>query len=464
MHRPQLISAAPRLRLGFCRLRIVVFALVCLGGSSPAAATGFQVLTVGKIARFENRGDPAHNGGIVVVGRDRALRTVRDPRCPATSAVEIEAYLQSTFRDSVLAHVDLDCAKWSAVGKTFQYADPTGTVQSIRYGRSGMRIAVGGPGFTPIPGPVGFLQAQIQIGDQLLRVRFHNFRQNDAHAVRSRRPSAMAAAGEAGFWEILLADDDSEARQQQVLRTLDTAVHRDPRDGRSQFLLAMLHLYRFGQRITSLDTVTADARTELAASNRAFAAAVPLLWNDARGAGDSRVPGFAAAAEYMQGTIENDAAERAQGLADLGHAVAVNSFFDVFDYIPILQFLLPSDPVFQQAFNSFTTYLTDPATLQCVSTQPEICANAGFAPHNSQGSLTLFGDLYAKGGNLSQAQTWYAIANAFPGTPTWPFRPLIQDRVANAATRVALYADADPSNDPSVIGVGPQACAVCHNR
>jgi hypothetical protein len=446
------------------RLGVVAFALACLGGGAQAGAAGFQILTVGKIARFENRGDPAQNGGVVVVGRDHVLRTLHDPRCPATSVVEIEAYLQSTFRDAVLAHVDLDCAKWSTVGKTFQYTDPTGTVRSIRYGRGGMRIEVRGPGFIPITGPVGFLQAQLRIGDQLLRVRFHNFRENDAHAVRSRRPSAKAAAGEAGFWDVLFADDNSEAHQQQVLHTLDLAVHRNPRDGRSQFLLAMLHLYRFGQRITSLDTVTADARTELAASNRAFAAAVPLLWNDARGAGDSRVPGFAAAAKYMHGTIEADAAERAQGLADLAHAVEVNSFFDVFDYIPILQFLPPSDPVFQQALSAFTTYLTDPATLQCVATQPEICANAGLAPRNIQGSLTLFGDLFAKGGNLAQANFWYGLTNVFPDTPTWTFYPLIQDRLANAAARVALYADADPSNDPPVIGVGPQACAVCHNR
>jgi hypothetical protein len=142
----------------------------------------------------------------------------------------------------------------------------------------------------------------------------------------------------------------------------------------------------------------------------------------------------------------------------------VNTFFDVFDYIPILQFLLPSDPTFQQAYASFNAYLNDPETLQCLNTQPDICNNAGFAPRNVQGTLLLFGDLYAKGGNLAQAQLWYGLDSAFPGSTTWAFAPLIQDRVNNAATRVALYADADPSNDPPVIGVGAEACANCHNR
>ena len=187
-----------------------------LGVAAPAAAAGFQVLTVGKIARFDNRGDPARNGGVVMVGRDRALRTVYDPRCPATSAVEVEAYLQSTFRDAVLAHVDLDCAKWSRSGSGFRYSDPDGTVRSIYYSRIGLRIDVRGPGFTPIAGPVGYLQAQLQIGDHTLRARFHNFRRNDAQVVWSRRPSTAAALGEAAFWDALLGDDSSEAREQEA--------------------------------------------------------------------------------------------------------------------------------------------------------------------------------------------------------------------------------------------------------
>jgi hypothetical protein len=211
-----------------------------------ASAAGFRLLTAGKMARFENRGDPARNRGIVVVGRDRALQTLYDPTCPATSVVEVEAYLQSTLRDAVLAHVELDCAKWSVTGSGFRYADPSGTVRSIRYTRSGLQIEVGGAGFTPIGGPVGFVQAQLQIGAEILRVRFHNFRRNDAQVVRARQPSVAAAMGEAGFWDALLGDDSSEARELETLALLETAVRRVPGDGRSHFLLAMLHCIASG--------------------------------------------------------------------------------------------------------------------------------------------------------------------------------------------------------------------------
>jgi hypothetical protein len=447
-----------------CWCIVLTVGLACFAATGSASAAGFQVLTTAKIARFDNRGDPSQNSGVVIVGRDRALQTLYDPTCPATAAAAIEVYLQSTFRDAVLAHVDLDCTKWSATSDGFRYSDPGGTVRSIYYSHIGLRMDVGGDGLTPIDGPVGFLQAQLQIGDQTLRARFHNFRQNDGHVVWSRRPSVAAGLGEAAFWDVLLGDDYSEAHQQEAITLLERALRAEPRDGRSHFLLAMIHLYRFGQHVLRFDQVSADARAELAAANVSFAIAVPLLWNEARGAGDSRVAGFAAAAKYMQGFLDGDAALRAEGLTDLEHAVAVNSFFNVFDFIPVLQFLPPSDPVFQQGYALFTTYLQDPETLSCVGTQPEICADQGFAPRNLQGSLTLFGDLYAKGGDLANAVLWYNLANAFPDTPSWSFVGALQERLADPAARVALYADADPSNDPPVIGVGPQACAACHRR
>ena len=438
---------------------IVVITLVAAGASARV-----HVLTRGKLIRFENQGVAAENGGRVIVGRDRVLRTLYDPTCPATSSVDVEAYLQSTLRDATLAHVELDCAKWSAHGGGFTYADPTGTVRSIQYLHSALQMEIRGAGFTPIGGPVGYVQAQLRIGDETLRARFHNFRRNDAAAVVSRVPSTAGAFGEAAFWDLMYGDMHSEASQQFALGALEKAVHGNPRDGRSHFLLAMLHLYRFGQRVTRIEDADAAARAEIAAANAAFATAVPLLWDDATATGGSRVPGFAAAAKYLLGAVEQDDGLRAEGLADLARSVAVNSFFNVFDYIPVMQVLPPSDPAFQQAYASFVAYLNDPEILRCVSSQPELCANAGFAPRNIQGALTLFGDVYVKGGDLAAAQRWYDLVNLFPETASWKFAAVIADRVANAASRVALYADADPSNDPPLIGAGPEACAVCHNR
>lgn len=430
----------------------------------PAQAQ-LTMLNVGKYARMVNRGDSARNSGQIIVRRDRALQPVLAPSCPNTSAVEIEVYSQATVRDVVLAKVPLNCARWTLRGNTWRYSDPSGTVRSIRYGKSGLRIDVAGPGYAPIAGPVGFLQGQLTIGTTVLRARFHNFERNDAAMVVTRRPSLQAALGEAGFWDVMLADDKTEAHQQDTATLLKRASARDRRDGRSRFLLGMLYLYRFGQQVTRFDDVSPAALSDIRQANTWFAQALPLLWDSATRTGDSRVIGFLGAGEFTQGVVENDPVLRAKGLADLDEAIAVNAFFNVFDLIPVLQAVPANDPLFASTFATVASYLNDPNTLSCVVTQPELCANAGMAPFNVFGSLTLFGDLYIKAGNMQQANTWYSLVAALQ-TPTnpWPFKSIIDDRVANAAARMALYQDADPTNDPPLIGAGPEACATCHAR
>ena len=39
-----------------------------------------------------------------------------------------------------------------------------------------------------------------------------------------------------------------------------------------------------------------------------------------------------------------------------------------------------------------------------------------------------------------------------------------RERFARAAERVALYHDADPSNDPPVVGASPEVCLYCHHE
>ena len=155
-----------------------------------------------------------------------------------------------------------------------------------------------------------------------------------------------------------------------------------------------------------------------------------------------------------------------QNMQDLADAVAVNQFFNIFDYIPVIQALPPSDPRFTTAFDAVVNYLGAPDTLNCVTTQPELCGNEGLAPHNAEGALLVFGDVYAKGGDLATAQSWYNLAKLVgqANPDPWAFQSVADDRAATAAARVALYQDADPSNDPPVIGAGPEACAVCHYK
>ena len=93
---------------------------------------------------------------------------------------------------------------------------------------------------------------------------------------------------------------------------------------------------------------------------------------------------------------------------------------------------------------------------------PEICTNAGMAPHNLEGTCLLLGDIDAKGGQLPGAKRWYSLGRAL--ALDYRYQSYLDDRVAHSADRVAAYEDADPTNDPPLIGGGGGACIYCHNK
>jgi len=62
---------------------------------------------------------------------------------------------------------------------------------------------------------------------------------------------------------------------------------------------------------------------------------------------------------------------------------------------------------------------------------------------------------------------FYPVASlGASAAPNYLFADAVAERVGpgKAAARAALYLDADPTNDPPIIGAGPQACAVCHYK
>jgi hypothetical protein len=441
------------------RTRLVLATLLLV--PRLAAAAGLSVLTVDKVAAFRN------DAGLVRVGRDPELTSLPFPACPAASAIALSAYPVATQRVVTTTSVDLDCARWKRKAAGWIYDDPSasGGVRSIRYGRRGLLIRF--RGIRP-PGPVGYLQAWLTVGTSRFNARFHNFARNEAGMLVSRKPSRPAAAGERAFWAVLHRDWNTPAQKADLeataLASLMRATKRDRRDGWSRFLLAMMHLYRFAQATERFDQVSDFARGEIEAAHATFQTALPLVWNGT--AGDTRVPGFAAASTFVVGVVQGDAAFQAQGLEELDAAFRLNPFFNVFDYIPVAQALPSFDPRFQGIFDKVTGYLADPDTLQCVVTQPEICNDMGYAPRNTAGSLALFGDVEAKGGDADAAAMWYGLALAFSGggTGPYPFLSALELRASTVAERVALFRDADPANDPTVIGVGSEACAACHTR
>jgi hypothetical protein len=323
-------------------------------------------------------------------------------------------------------------------------------------------VKLAGPQVLPAPGPVGYALAWFEVGDTRFHLRFHEFRRNETARIVSRTPSRRAAAAEAAFWAHLWGDDPSEAHEEATRAALGEAVRRSRRDGRSWFLLGMLHLYRFGRLTTRIVDAGPEARAEIAAAVAALDEADVLLWDRGTRIGDSRVPGFAAAARYALAVVDGDAGLLEQARNDLAYALEINAFFNVFDLMTVVQAEPPDSPAFIEAFNAMDAYLADPETLRCALTQPEVCGNDGLAPTALQGTFILFGDFYAKGGDADAARQWYQLGAGLEAS--WRFSGMYANRLATVEARVAAYQDGDPANDPPIVGSGVEACASCHNR
>ncbi|MBI3784454.1 MAG: hypothetical protein HY270_13745 [Deltaproteobacteria bacterium] len=265
----------------------------------------------------------------------------------------------------------------------------------------------------------------------------------------------LAARGEEAFFDTLggVAERTAEA-----ISDLSAAVAKNPSDGHSQFHLGMIHLFRFAQSVSDYQSASTIEKDDVSLAQKALEAAVPLLPDD------RRVPGFRAAATYMLGVVTHDQAGIDQGLQQLRDAYALFPEFNSFDFIATVGAVVSAkDPLYQEVLQ----ILGDPLMASCTPfNEPKLCGNFGKAPHNVEGALILFGDLFAKGGNLVKAKGYYNLAKtpfASAGGP-WRFQSLVQQRLDTVKQRIALYQDDDPSNDPPLVGYHEEACAVCHDR
>jgi hypothetical protein len=92
----------------------------------------------------------------------------------------------------------------------------------------------------------------------------------------------------------------------------------------------------------------------------------------------------------------------------------------------------------------------------------EKCRDNEAAPHNIPGSLMLFGDVYARVGDLANARKFYTGALAATSASSWPYRAEAEAILANVDARVMTWSDADDANDPEFFLSSARTCVGCH--
>jgi len=94
-----------------------------------------------------------------------------------------------------------------------------------------------------------------------------------------------------------------------------------------------------------------------------------------------------------------------------------------------------------------------------------VCWNSWIAPHNFEGFFLNFGDMLVKAGQPDTAVTMYGNARLAREFPAWPYRAVLEARIAGAAANVEAFRKADPApGAPTLMIRSPFACSACHQE
>lgn len=112
------------------------------------------------------------------------------------------------------------------------------------------------------------------------------------------------------------------------------------------------------------------------------------------------------------------------------------------------------------AFARGLAALDEVAASGCAEGDPT-CENRRRWPHNVEAYLTFSSDYRLKAGDREGAAALLAEAGALPSYAEWPFRGEAEARLAALDERAALYANADPADDPPSL-FASHGCRSCH--
>jgi tetratricopeptide (TPR) repeat protein len=96
------------------------------------------------------------------------------------------------------------------------------------------------------------------------------------------------------------------------------------------------------------------------------------------------------------------------------------------------------------------------------------CANTDVVPHGVEGFFLIFGDVYAKAGELDAADMMYKNALGSVDVADWPYRWVAEDRRARLDELPEQFRGEAPEGpfEPTewLVFGGPVGCTVCHQR
>jgi hypothetical protein len=245
---------------------------------------------------------------------------------------------------------------------------------------------------------------------------------------------------------------------------------KEPADPITVSHVGWLHAWATGERARLPPRASVVSHIPLA--RRYFEEAVAL------DPAEPRYLGFLASFTLAEGSVLKNERVTRTGYFQMKDAVAAWPEFNLFTSGYVMSAGPVDQPPFQEGLEQqwktlelcFQTKPHQMLTERTLRGVPEVheghqraCWNSWIAPHNVEGFLLNFGDMLVRAGDLPNARASYQAAKASATYDQWPYRAVLERRLATLDSLPARFAAASPTEPEYVTMFNSAfACTGCH--
>jgi hypothetical protein len=259
---------------------------------------------------------------------------------------------------------------------------------------------------------------------------------------------------------------------QPALEVLTAAYLQTPTDAITAAHIGWLHIWRLSER-ARLQSIPATSTDDAVMARKYFTEAVTLNRSDAR------YLGFLASATLAEGSIHKDGKLTREGYFMLRDSIKAWPEFNLFTAGYVLSPQPADSPRFREGLEwewrnldvcaqekidranpDYSKYMS----LETKEGQKRVCWNSWIAPHNFEGFFLNMGDMLVKSGDWQTAQKIYATAKLSREYSSWKFQGLLEDRIKQAQSNVALFNAPDETAKARIMINSEFSCMGCHQQ
>ena len=293
------------------------------------------------------------------------------------------------------------------------------------------------------------------------------------------KPSNDSQSAIDHFWQVYHGNDYSAIPL--VEAQLQQALERDPGNPALHALLGAAHFWHIGEGARDPNPNDPALAQDMPDAVVHFGQALMLDYYTPHYLGyinDDHLPGYLGITTVHLGQLTNDPAVIARGDETLDFAAYQFPEFNNFNRWAAHNTEQKDTQSYQKALDSLWWGIDACAGTRIDRENPDLkpylnlltsvgrkkaCWWEGnIAPYSFEGYMLNLGNGLVKAGKIDAARVIFHNAHYAVNYETWPYRIVLESiESSDLSARAALYADANPKNDPP-LGVPNRGCSYCH--